>query len=1108
MTDYLEQYVRCYTVPDKQRIERRKRSRYPKWAQQRTEREMRAARVDSPAETTVPVIVNPDAQAIKALGAPYEGWCLVFDTETTTDTRQALRYGFYQIHGISRDQRMRLYHRGQLSREALDRLHEEGVFYDPDTLSQEEIATIQAYAAEHDLECVTRMEFMDLYYKWVYKFRALPIGHNLPFDQSRFATNWTAGAGQYRGGFTMPMCTCPYRSCLAHPPIRLKLLGKYKVRMAFQKQKRPDKKPPYTGTFLDTATLGRALIGPGDTSLSGLGKRFNAQVRKQERPDLTEPVNFKQLDYAQQDVAATWSLYQAERELYRRHGVSTPMWQIYSEASLGKAYLKELGVPRFLQQHPEVPPEVHGYGMVAYYGGRSKVRIRLQPTEVLYADFKSQYATVNALMGLQDLLVAQTITIRDATMDVRQMLATLSLEQLQTPAFWRRLRVLVNIKPDGDLLPLRAEYGPDGRNIADVYLTGPATWYTLADVVASTLRTGTVPEVLEAQELLPTAEHVQTHPWKLFGDERYQLDLAHQDFFTEVINLRSDIKAERDRAKQEGRAEETAYLGGLQQALKLLAASTSYGVLVEVNAEEPVHEPLPVTVHGLHTYQAHTTILERPGPYFAGAVGALIPAGGRLLLAIADQLAADRGIGYAMCDTDSMAFARPEDMSHQEFAGRVKEIREWFTPLSPYRGKPPIFEDEDVNEWNGRAEPLYLLGVSAKRYVLYNQLADRTYRIRKFSSHGVGTWKGRDGYQSPPHVPDPCDSISALGGERWHYDLWYDFIVALETGKLPSGVLLRRDEQGVPQYVVPDTTWLVSPAFHRVTISTPHLLREFHDIPDIRPFNFITVLPALTRQDIFWRHLHLEQAATRAEMSWEEANKCKARYEGLSGVSFYAPYATQAADVRDVRRSDTHEVTTTIEHRTLAECLRDYYRHPEWKSEDPSGVGVLPRRHIVVTMQKAIGKESNQRALASAEDTDGVIDGVEAGMDGAQVYTPDGGTQDWQELLRSYRLSDLMVATGLPRRTLSDLRNGRTKQPSQTTREALTAGVWLLGPHNPRGISGWRDMNNDELAVAMGVDWTNRDIQRIRNGQRVLTEEERDRCLAVVRRWLGENRHD
>jgi hypothetical protein len=67
------------------------------------------------------------------------------------------------------------------------------------------------------------------------------------------------------------------------------------------------------------------------------------------------------------------------------------MWEIFSEANLGKAYLREFGVPPFLRAHPEVPPEVHGYGMVAYYGGRSEVHIRLQPTEVLYCDFKSQY---------------------------------------------------------------------------------------------------------------------------------------------------------------------------------------------------------------------------------------------------------------------------------------------------------------------------------------------------------------------------------------------------------------------------------------------------------------------------------------------------------------------------------------------------------------------------------------------------------------------------------------------------------------------------------------------------------------------------------------------
>ncbi|MGO8948000.1 MAG: hypothetical protein ACLQUY_10125, partial [Ktedonobacterales bacterium] len=893
MTEYLEQYVRCYAVPNDSDIERRNRSRHPKWAKRRAKREM-AASVDRSAGITSPATQPPEAQEIKAIGAPYEGWCLIFDTETTTDTRQALRYGFYQIRGIGQDQRMRLYRRGELTREALDRLQEEGVFYDPDTLSQKEIDTIQAYAAEHDLECLTQAEFVDLFYKWVYRIWALCIGHNLPFDLSRLATGWTKAAGRYRGGFTLKLCNCPYPSCLAHPPIRLKLLGKYKVRMAFQKQKRPDKKPPYTGTFLDTATLGRALVGPGDTSLAGLGRRLNVPVRKKEQPDLGELVSWKQLDYARQDVAATWALYQAERELYRKHGVHTPMWSIYSEASLGKAYLTELGVPRFLRQHPEVPPDVHGYGMVAYYGGRSEVRIRLQPTEVIYADFKSQYATVNTLLGLQDLLLARTITIRDATADVRDMLATLTLEQLQTPEFWRRLRVLVKVKPDGDLLPVRAEYGPEGRNIGDVDVAGPTTWYTLADVVASTLRIGKAAQVLEALELVPSSERVETRPWKLFGDERYTIDLTHQDFFTEVINLRTDIKAEQQRAKQESRAEEAAYLDGLQQALKLLAASTSYGVLVEVNAEEPVSEPLPVAIYGMRTHVAHTTILERPGPYFAGAVGALIPAGGRLLLAIAEQLATDRGISYAMCDTDSMAFARPEGMNHDDFTCHVAQIRDWFTLLSPYRGQPPIFEDEEVNRWDDTPESLYFIGVSAKRYALYNRLPDGSYRIRKFSSHGVGTWKGRDGYHSPPHVPEPCESVYELGGERWHYDLWYDFIAAMESEQLLSGVPLPRDERSVPRYVVPDTEWLATSAFHQVTISTPHLLRQFQDIPDIRPFNFITVLPALTDQDIFWRQRRLEAAATRGELSVDEANQHKAHYEDLPGASFYAPYARSA----------------------------------------------------------------------------------------------------------------------------------------------------------------------------------------------------------------------
>jgi hypothetical protein len=182
------------------------------------------------------------------------------------------------------------------------------------------------------------------------------------------------------------------------------------------------------------------------------------------------------------------------------------MWRIYSEAPLGKAYLRELGVAPFLQQHPAFPPEVLGCSMVAFYAGRSEVHVRLRPTEVLYCDFKSQYPTVHALMGLQDLLLAKHITVRDATADVRAMLAALTLDQLQEPQTWRRLRVLVKIRPQQDLLPLRADFGIAGRNIHLTYVSGLPTWYTLADVIASSLLTGKAPEVLEALELVPSAE--------------------------------------------------------------------------------------------------------------------------------------------------------------------------------------------------------------------------------------------------------------------------------------------------------------------------------------------------------------------------------------------------------------------------------------------------------------------------------------------------------------------------------------------------------------------------------------------------------------------------
>jgi hypothetical protein len=368
-------------------------------------------------------------------------------------------------------------------------------------------------------------------------------------------------------------------------------------------------------------------------------------------------------------------------------------------------------------------------------------------------------------------------------------------------------------------------------------------------------------------------------------------------------------------------------------------------------------------------------------------------------------------------------------------------VRDWFTPLSPYRGQPPLFEDEEENYWEGLPEPLSILAVSAKRYALYNRLPDGTYRIRKFSSHGVGTWRKRHDYVPPAHIPEPCGDVWTLGGERWQYDRWYEAIAAIDGGTLLDGRDTPTDERGAPRFVVPtESDWLRTPAFHQLTLSTWTLYERYQHVEGMRPFNFLTVLPALSREDTFFRQRAIEQEALAGRISWEDARVMQARYEELVGVAYFAPYAERWEDVRAVRRMDTGEVVEGIKHRTLGEALRAYFQHPEWKSADPRGVGLLPRRRVRVMQHTATGKESNALAKLAAEETDGAIGGREAGIDGAQVF--DHGTL--QETLSRWSIAELVQVTGLKRSTMRDLRSGKTVEPSPETLRALLHGLSQL----------------------------------------------------------------
>src|SRR5438309_11231598 len=73
-----------------------------------------------------------------------------------------------------------------------------------------------------------------------------------------------------------------------------------------------------------------------------------------------------------------------------------------------------------------VPNEINGIAMQAYYGGRAECHIRRVSVPVMRLDFVSQYCTVNTLLRNWDVLTAASVEFPDATTDVRQLLNSIA----------------------------------------------------------------------------------------------------------------------------------------------------------------------------------------------------------------------------------------------------------------------------------------------------------------------------------------------------------------------------------------------------------------------------------------------------------------------------------------------------------------------------------------------------------------------------------------------------------------------------------------------------------------------------------------------------------
>jgi DNA polymerase elongation subunit (family B) len=356
---------------------------------------------------------------------------------------------------------------------------------------------------------------------------------------------------------------------------------------------------------------------------------------------------------------------------------------IYSEASLGKAYLKQMGVRPWREAQSDFDPAMLGAIMSSYFGGPSRgsysphhcFRRTIVPT--LYCDFASMYPTVCTLMGLWRFVIAEGVDEQDATAETQAFLDDVKLNDLQDPRTWQCLTTLVQIKPEVDIFPVRARYATrikeptksaDMPTIGVNYLSADRPlWFTLGDCVASKLLTGKAPKVVRAVRFSAKQAQAGLRPVEIADEADYRVIPDKDDFYKRVIELRRRDKSNlKDAERLDPDSQEVKNLDMNQLALKILANATSYGIFIELNVEKADDEDAPVlifTSQGKRTISASER--ELPGRYYHPLLATLITGAARLMLAVTERLAFEHGLNWAFCDTDSMAFRQYRELTFQ-----------------------------------------------------------------------------------------------------------------------------------------------------------------------------------------------------------------------------------------------------------------------------------------------------------------------------------------------------------------------------------------------------------------------------------------------------------
>jgi hypothetical protein len=871
--------------------------------------------------------VQPNRKQRK--GAPqkqepkWPEYALVFDSESHLTADQNLTFGFWRFCQLRSGVYVPL-------EEGI--VHDEGLSASEFELLRKYARTTQPETAEDGcdrLRLYSRAKFVHETLRIVIQAKALIVGFNLLFDLSRLAVDWENAED---GGWSLILSqwrnpkTGILQANKFFPRIVIRALNSktaiiHSTRAPMSEPSKKSKRVKLwpTARFLDLRTLLWALRNKS-YSLKTACTEFAIPGKLYHKP--SGRVDLQEIEYCRQDVRATVGLLNATKREFDLHPIYPGPDRMFSPASVAKAYLEELKLS-YPGQKVKDADYAYGIFMQSYFGGRAECHIRNWEVPVCPVDFMSQYPTVNELLDNWCVLTAQEVTFPDATDEIRELLASITLDGCFQCQLWPELKFFALVRPDADVLPVRTVYNGTTQNIGINYLTSKEPiWFAGPDMIASVLLTGKVPHIEKAIRVFPQGQQSGLGSTSLRG--MVDVDAKKHSFFKHIIEQRAANEAN----------------PALHYWLKILANSGSYGLFVELNPNDADDAELKV-FSGEESFETTSDVVEDAGKWFAPHIASLITSGGRLLLAMLEKCIADAGGTYLYCDTDSAAIVSAKE--RQQIAmpdgaesitalswDEVQGIVDRFKSLNPFIGKladESILKVHKLN-WDANKQRRQLFGysISAKRYALYTKTTNDV-QIVEPKAHGLGY------FYPPKDSPEGWEQETP----QWIFEAW-DWIM--------RGVLgLKRRRPN----------WFDVPVMMKLTLSTPHhALQNLAKGPLTRPHNFM-MLPQISRfgcpPNVDREKFTLITSFSSERDQWMRS-KCINIHDPQSPIY-------ELTDEYDGRRAVP---------KNFFMLLDSYQKHPEAKSLGPDGKpcefdtrGLLGRVHIVASWPPIyIGKESDR----------------------------------------------------------------------------------------------------------------------------------------------------